>query len=583
MQDNKKLQTGFDCGTGAAVLQSPEEVVMGQWNRLVVARNNNQGSLQLNSANVVEATAPGAYTRITLRQNLYVGGYPDMDTIESRVNTSKRFVGCVQELIINGYRYDFRRGGLVGDAEFGVNVGECSEGLCDNVVCQNGGTCHAKTADTSICLCPLGFHGSICEKETPVRIPRFNGHSHLEYAGLGRTVLAFTELEAVIKPEAVDGMVLYNGYTLDRKGDFLALALRNGFVEFSFDLGTGPARIRSAMPLALNQWHVIRASRTGLQGVLKVDEQPEVTGQSQGAYTQLTLLENLFIGGHHNFDHTSKHANLSTSFAGCIQKIVVNGRPLRILEEKVNGRNIEPCEHPCAGEPCMNGGECVAKRRCTSVTVLWDSQTPTVKTAHTYAQCLVCCVAELERMPTKPMFSGSSFLIYTHSDIAKRITGNKMDVQLYIRPKGRNGLLLWSGQDVMTTNSDFVALGFVDGSLQLHYNLGSGKALVAYNDSRLFDGQWHFIRVQRDNRDAYMEVDSREIVEGSSPGSYTMLNTNRILYLGGMPNVAEGTDNLFTTNYVGCVRDLLLATDLNVQLIEHAQSGRNVLQCRKHL
>lgn len=48
----------FDCGTGAAVLQSPEEVVMGQWNRLVVARNNNQGSLQLNSANVVEATAP---------------------------------------------------------------------------------------------------------------------------------------------------------------------------------------------------------------------------------------------------------------------------------------------------------------------------------------------------------------------------------------------------------------------------------------------------------------------------------------------------------------------------------------------
>lgn len=75
------------------------------------------------------------------------------------------------------------------------------------------------------------------------------------------------------------------------------------------------------MPLALNQWHVIRASRTGLQGVLKVDEQPEVTGQSQGAYTQLTLLENLFIGGHHNFDHTSKHANLSTSFAGCIQKV----------------------------------------------------------------------------------------------------------------------------------------------------------------------------------------------------------------------------------------------------------------------
>ena len=49
----------------------------------------------------------------------------------------------------------------------------------------------------------------------------------------------------------------------------------------------------------------------------------------------------------------------------------------------------------------------------------------------------------------------------------------------------------------VVSNFDFVALGFVDGSLQLRFNLGSGEALIGYNDSRLFDGQWHFIRVQR--------------------------------------------------------------------------------------
>ena len=73
----------------------------------------------------------GAYTRITLRQNLYIGGYSKMASIAHRVNTNKTFVGCIQHLIINGYRYDFRKGGLVGDSEFGVNVGEfsycCSE------------------------------------------------------------------------------------------------------------------------------------------------------------------------------------------------------------------------------------------------------------------------------------------------------------------------------------------------------------------------------------------------------------------------------------------------------------------------
>ena len=78
---------------------------------------------------------------------------------------------------------------------------------------------------------------------------------------------------------------------------------------------------RSALPLRLDQWHVVRASRTGMEGVLQVDDGPEVKGQSRGAYTQLTLLQNLFLGGHHNFDHTSKHANVSSSFVGCIQKV----------------------------------------------------------------------------------------------------------------------------------------------------------------------------------------------------------------------------------------------------------------------
>ena len=80
--------------------------------------------------------------------------------------------------------------------------------------------------------------------ETVVRVARFNGHSHLEFEGLGRSVLAFTEVEVVVKPETVDGLILYNGYQNDRKGDFISLTMRDGYLEFSFDLGTGPAVIR---------------------------------------------------------------------------------------------------------------------------------------------------------------------------------------------------------------------------------------------------------------------------------------------------------------------------------------------------
>ena len=71
----------------------------------------------------------------------------------------------------------------------------------------------------------------------------------------------------------------------------------------------------------MNQWHWIKVSRTGMEGVLEVDEEVVAIGQSQGAFTQLTLIQNLYVGGHRNYDETSRLANVTRSFDGCIQKV----------------------------------------------------------------------------------------------------------------------------------------------------------------------------------------------------------------------------------------------------------------------
>ena len=42
---------------------------------------------------------------------------------------------------------------------------------------------------------------------------------------------------------------------------------------------------------------------------------------SNGAYTQLTLTLDLFIGGHRNFDEVAKSANVKEPFKGCVQKV----------------------------------------------------------------------------------------------------------------------------------------------------------------------------------------------------------------------------------------------------------------------
>ena len=77
-----------------------------------------------------------------------------------------------------------------------------------------------------------------------IHIPSFNGQSYLQYIGLRRALLAFANIELVFKATDPDGLILYNGYATDGTGDFISLALRNGSLEYRFDLGTGPAVIR---------------------------------------------------------------------------------------------------------------------------------------------------------------------------------------------------------------------------------------------------------------------------------------------------------------------------------------------------
>ena len=78
---------------------------------------------------------------------------------------------------------------------------------------------------------------------------------------------------------------------------------------------------RSAERVSLHEWHVIQLFRTGRSGMLRVDGGELVEGVSSGAFTQLTLLLDLFIGGHRNYDEVARAAHVNQSFRGCIQKV----------------------------------------------------------------------------------------------------------------------------------------------------------------------------------------------------------------------------------------------------------------------
>jgi hypothetical protein len=101
----------------------------------------------------------------------------------------------------------------------------------------------------------------------PALVPYFiqNPTSYIAYRTLSDAYLEF-EIEISFKPEATNGLILYNGQKTDGSGDFISFGLNEGYAEFRFDCGSGPALIRTEAPLTLGQWHSASLKRNRRSG-----------------------------------------------------------------------------------------------------------------------------------------------------------------------------------------------------------------------------------------------------------------------------------------------------------------------------
>ncbi|XP_034245110.1 pikachurin [Thrips palmi] len=368
----------FDCGSGQGVVRSDETVLLNQWNRLSVHRHRWDATLRLNNGKRVAGRSKGLFSRITFREPLFLGGAGNTTGLAGKLPAERGLRGCVRHLEVNDQLYDFSE-----DAMQGFDVAECSSDRCSKVPCMHGGKCvtagelhlqqaqQAQQANASlgqpsaVCLCPLGYSGELCETRVDLLVPSFNGSSFLRYPGLGDTALSWLDLQLTLKPTAANGLVMYNGHRSDGVGDFMALYMVDRHIEFSFDLGSGPATVRSWRPLSLGEWHDVRVSRTGRLAVLQVDEHPPAQVVSPGAFLQLSLPLSLYLGGVPavpSFHAAATKTRAKGSFVGCIQKVLVNEKPLHLLASALAGVNVDNCAHPCAARPCGAQGQCVPQR-----------------------------------------------------------------------------------------------------------------------------------------------------------------------------------------------------------------------------
>ncbi|XP_065222037.1 basement membrane-specific heparan sulfate proteoglycan core protein isoform X4 [Planococcus citri] len=151
-----------------------------------------------------------------------------------------------------------------------------------------------------------------------------------------------------------------------------------------------------------------------------------------------------------------------------------------------------------------------------------------------------------------PAFSRNSYLTLRPLVNAD----NNFEIEITFRPKADSGLILYSGEKNDGTG-DYISFGLNFGTPEFRFDVGSGPAVIR-GVQPLSMNTWHTVRLIRDKREGYMEINKRENYTGSSPGSFERLDLKFPLFIGGLPTDANYNNSGFVSGFEGCVNMLLI-------------------------
>ncbi|XP_053339274.1 agrin [Clarias gariepinus] len=628
-----KVELRFNTGSGTCSVVSSITVKPGHWHHLVVIRNRRNASLSVDNETPVEGQSPAGTDGLNLDTDLFIGGVPEemIQDVKERTSVSTGLIGCIRLLDVNNMVYNLQENG--GNVLYGTAVGECGNNPCLPDPCKNGGFCQVKGAEMFHCKCVNGFSGPTCADshdpcepnpchpssqchvlpeggykcECPMGregkhcrklsdkkgayIPSFSGDSYLELKGLhlyGHDLRQKVSMTVVLLANDSNGVIFYNGQRTDGKGDFISLALNDGILEFRYDLGKGPAVIRSKQKLKLNVWNTVNLERANRKGEITINGKDPVRGESPNQHTDLNLKESLYVGGVPDFHKVPRVAGIKDGFKGAIQKITLMGTPILKADNALHSRDVSMYpHHPCSTDVCENGGECNPMLESFECVCPFGFTGPHCQHA-TYEKA----AGESEAIA----FDGRTFIEYHNGVTKSQLTNEIPDpesletpsdqsekallvnkFELSIRTEATHGLLLWSGKGV--ERSDYIALAIVDGRVQMTYDLGS-KPVVLRSSVRVNTNHWIRIKASRALRDGSLQVGNEAAVTGSSPLAATQLDTDGALWLGGLEDmtVARRLPKAYSTGFVGCVKDVIV-DGVDLHLVEDALNSPKILHC----
>ncbi|XP_056872584.1 neurexin 3b isoform X16 [Takifugu flavidus] len=486
------------------------------------------------------------------RHNLRTGLAVDGQTKTGEVRPQRQFMKVVSDLFLGGLPGDIRTSaitlpsvrelppfkGIITDLSYGskqlpmlINSQKVRlemMGLCTENPCENGGICSLADGETYCDCTKTGYVGRYCTEAREENVATFRGSEYFCYDLSQNPIQSSSdEITLSFKTWQRNGLLLHTG----KSADYVNLALKDGAVSLVINLGSG-AFEAIVEPVNGkfndNAWHDIKVTRNLRQVTISVDGILTTTGYTQEDYTMLGSDDFFYVGGSPSTADLPG-SPVSNNFMGCLKEVVYKNNDIR-LELSRLARIMDP------------------KMKLQGDVVFKCENVPTLDPINF-------------EMP-------ESYLALPKWN-TKRVGSISFD----FRTSEPNGLILFTHgkpqdrRDVKGQKNnkvDFFAVELLDGGLYLLLDMGSGTIKVKATQTKVNDGTWHHVDIQRDGRSGIISVNSRRTPFTAS-GENEILDLEGDLYLGGLPDNRAGLvlpTELWTAmlnyGYVGCVRDLFI-------------------------
>ncbi|PBC30144.1 Basement membrane-specific heparan sulfate proteoglycan core protein [Apis cerana cerana] len=399
----KRVEFRYDIGSGPAIITSNHILQPGVWTHVSINRDFKEGNLTVNGEPTVIGKSPGSDRIMTLNTPLYIGGVDRRKiTINKNAGVNKTFRGCISDLGVSSINVDILKSAIDSANIDDCNVlhpnqikittvitttsstttpynpcasNPCIHGICQNtdsydysctceygyvgrncenilkqcellLPCRNGGTC-TDLHGSYKCDCQLGYNGQNCEKLAEITYDvAFRGDGWLE---LDKNVMIHEEEREVlgfeISTNKTRGLIMWHGQIPSNLNPdhYMALAVVDGYVEYQYDLGTGPVVIRvTAQKVDDGERHRIILKRQGSDGSIELNGEHMESSTSYGTQQDLNTRGNVYLGGVP--DYAMTYGKYQEGFSGCIYTMEVqDSGAIDIGDKAIRGKNVSPC------------------------------------------------------------------------------------------------------------------------------------------------------------------------------------------------------------------------------------------------